>query len=91
MDWFFDGIGTEIISTIFGLMIGGTVGYKIGVKRTVRQIQKARDGSTQKQESKNNNRINVPISKSETRIRQTQKAGNNAVQTQIGEINNDKR
>ena len=32
MDVIFDGIGTEIISLIFGAIIGGTVGYKIGSK-----------------------------------------------------------
>ena len=32
MDVIFDGIGTEIISLIFGAIVGGTVGYKIGSK-----------------------------------------------------------
>lgn len=32
MDIIFDGLGTEIISLIFGAIIGGTVGYKIGSK-----------------------------------------------------------
>lgn len=52
MEWFFDGIGTEILSLIIGSIIGGTLGYKIGSK------------SKQKQENANNsnqiqNSINV--------------------------------
>lgn len=33
MNWFFDGIGTEIISLIFGLIFGGCVGYRIGISQ----------------------------------------------------------
>ncbi len=48
-EWFFDGIGSQIIGIIIGLLIGGgiggTVGYKIGAK----QKQKARDNATQMQ------------------------------------------
>lgn len=48
-EWFFDGVGSQIIGIIIGLLIGGgiggTVGYKIGVK----QKQKARDNATQTQ------------------------------------------
>ncbi len=57
ISWIFDGIGTAIISGIVGLLLGGTAGYKIGVKKT--------------------------------KINQSQKAGNNSSQTQIG-IHNDK-
>ena len=34
----FDGIGTEIISLIIGLGVGGFAGYKIGIKQTGKQI-----------------------------------------------------
>ena len=34
ISWIFDGIGTAIISGIVGLLLGGTAGYKIGVKKT---------------------------------------------------------
>ena len=50
MEWIFDGIGTAIIIFIFGLIIGGPTGYKIGVHRTqIKQKQKAGDSSKQTQ------------------------------------------
>lgn len=50
MEWIFDGIGTAIVSLIFGLLTGGAVGYKIGInKNTVKQKQKAGDNSSQTQ------------------------------------------
>lgn len=45
MDWFFSGIGTEIISALIGLLIGGIGGYKIGVRNKIKQVQKAGDNS----------------------------------------------
>lgn len=57
VSWIFDGIGTDIISGLVGLLIGGTTGYTIGVKKT--------------------------------KIRQSQHAGKNSSQIQIG-IHNDK-
>lgn len=53
-EWLFDGIGTEIISLVIGLLIGGGAGYRIGVRKTV--------------------------------VRQSEKAGDNAIQQQIGTI-----
>ena len=48
MEWIFDGIGTAIITQILGLLVGGTVGYKIGInKNFVRQKQKAGNNSSQ--------------------------------------------
>lgn len=41
MEWFFSGIGTEIISAVIGIIIGGIGGYKIGVRNKIRQKQKA--------------------------------------------------
>ncbi len=50
MEWIFDGIGTEIIVFVLGLIIGGPVGYKIGVHRArIKQKQKAGDSSNQTQ------------------------------------------
>ena len=57
ISWIFDGIGTAIVTGLVGLLLGGTVGYKIGVKKT--------------------------------KIRQSQRAGKNSSQIQIG-IHNDK-
>ena len=51
MDVIFDGIGTEIISLIFGAIVGGTVGYKIGSKS--KQSQKFTSNSKQIQNSVN--------------------------------------
>ncbi len=47
--WFFDGIGTSIITFIVGLLIGGGAGYRIGVKNRIKQKQKAGRNSTQSQ------------------------------------------
>ena len=45
MEWFFSGIGTEIISALIGLLIGGIGGYKTGVRNKIKQVQKAGDNS----------------------------------------------
>lgn len=45
----FDGIGTAIVTFILGLLSGGTAGYKIAIKRTLKQSQKAGDNSNQTQ------------------------------------------
>jgi hypothetical protein len=46
--WIFDGIGTTIITSIISLLIGGGIGYKIAIKKTViKQTQKAGDNSNQ--------------------------------------------
>lgn len=52
MEWFFDGIGTELVMTIIGLLIGGgTIGvvlYKIFInKKTINQKQKAKNHANQ--------------------------------------------
>jgi hypothetical protein len=49
ISWIFDGIGTEIISLIIGIISGGFVGYRIGIHNKVRQSQKAGDNSKQTQ------------------------------------------
>lgn len=51
MDWFFSGLGTAILTFIFGLTTGGAVGYKIGIskKTKIKQKQKARDNASQVQ------------------------------------------
>lgn len=49
MEWFFDGLGTAIIALIGGLLTGGAVGYRIGVKKNnrVNQKQKAKNNASQ--------------------------------------------
>lgn len=96
MEWIFDGIGTEIVSIIISLIIGaiggGAVGYKVGIKRTLSQKQSARDDSEQRQELQiEKNDVGTNSSKSKTNLKQSQKAGNGSVQTQIGGINVDRR
>jgi hypothetical protein len=49
MEWIFSGIGTSILSGIAGLFIGGGIGYKIGIRNTIRQKQNAHDNSSQSQ------------------------------------------
>lgn len=54
MEWFFDGIGTEIVAVIISLILGGTMGYVIGVNKNI-QKQKARDNGIQVQIGGNKN------------------------------------
>lgn len=49
MEWVFDGIGTEIISLIAGLLGGGFLGYRIGIKNNISQHQKGKDNVAQTQ------------------------------------------
>ena len=89
MEWFFDGLGTEIISVVISLIVGGFVGYKIGVKKSAKQKQQA--GDTAKQEQKVRVDDSTVYSRKkktsfEISIDQTQKAGDYSSQTQIGEI-----
>lgn len=48
MEWFFNGLGTALIGLIIGA-VGGVVGYRIGVKKSIHQKQKAKDNATQVQ------------------------------------------
>ena len=50
MDWFFNGLGTAIVMLLLGGGIGGTVGYRIGIKKNIiNQKQKAGGNSIQTQ------------------------------------------
>lgn len=54
MDWFFNGLGTAIIMFIVGLGAGGTMGYRIGIKKNIiTQNQEAGDNAIQTQIGKN--------------------------------------
>lgn len=57
MEWFFDGIGTAIITLIVGLFTGGAVGYRVGIKKTnkINQKQKAGNNASQIQVGRDNN------------------------------------
>jgi len=86
--WFFDGLGTEIISVIIGVVGGGLIGYRIG-KRKIKFIQTQGAGSGSEQYQKGNlvSKSNIDDKKSQdskSSFRQTQKSGENSKQTQIG-------
>lgn len=49
INWIFEGIGTEIISLLIGLLFGGVAGYKIGIHNKTKQSQKAGNNSNQTQ------------------------------------------
>lgn len=87
IQWFFDGLGTAIIGLVVGAIGGGTVGFRIGKRKNkFVQSQTAGNGSQQRQEgqisaNKRKTAKGVDIKSS---FHQTQKAGDNAKQTQIG-------
>lgn len=58
ISWIFDGLGTEIISLIVGLISGGAIGYKIGIHNRLKQSQKAGNNSRQTQISSINYGVN---------------------------------
>ena len=49
LNWIFEGIGTELLSLVVGLFFGGVIGYKIGIRNKVKQIQKAGNNFNQTQ------------------------------------------
>ena len=49
MEWLFDGLGTMLIGLIIGGAGGSTIGYRIGLKKNIRQKQKAGNNATQTQ------------------------------------------
>lgn len=94
MDWFFDGLGTQIISKvitfIIGVFGGGLIGYKVGIyKNSGKQKQKAKDDAKQNQkfafDSISIDSNNENFRKNKTSLNQKQYAGNNAEQIQIGD------
>lgn len=49
MEWFFNGLGTALIGFVIGGIGGGVVGYRIGIKKSICQKQKAKNNATQVQ------------------------------------------
>lgn len=85
--WVFDGIGSTIFSLIVGALIGGVVGYKIGVHKNVKQKQTGGDTVKQRQEfTLENEDVSKDGGKIKNNFQQSQKAGDNAEQVQIGGI-----
>ena len=87
LKWIFEGIGTEIVSLVVGLVVGGISGYRIAIKKSGKQKQTAEDYTKQKQvleieatdKSKEGEKKNVNFS-------QVQKAGKNSEQSQVGKV-----
>ena len=91
VNWAFDGIGTEIISLIIGLIVGGISGYAIGKSTKSRQTQSAGNNSKQKQVFTVDNGSNPSNkAKEKNNVHQIQNAGDNAVHTQIGGVKHGK-
>lgn len=68
-------------------MIGGVVGYKIGVHKNVKQKQTGGDTVKQRQEfTLENEDVSKDGGKIKNNFQQSQKAGDNAEQVQIGGI-----
>jgi len=91
LQWIFDGIGTEILSLAVGAIASGLAGYKAGIKKSGKQIQKAKSDAKQKQEL----RVDTDASAGgktnvQSSIKQVQRAGKNSEQVQIGRINDGK-
>jgi len=82
----FDGIGTEIISTVVALIVGAIGGYKVGVRKNIKQNQSADGYSEQKQYGlieKDNTKNDSKMVK-KIKINQKQKAGEQSKQIQVG-------
>lgn len=88
--WVFDGIGTELLTGIIGLLVGGVGGFALGRRTKSRQTQNAEDSAKQKQSFKiDNGDETIRTRKQETNtIVQKQKAGNNSEQIQTGCMKN---
>lgn len=89
MEWFFDGLGSELVSIIIGFVFGGVSGYKVGIsKSSIKQSQKAGRNSKQMQTGvvvTTNKTDDEKSSYNSLKIRQKQKAGKDSDQQQEGE------
>ena len=89
-EWIFSGIGTTVLSHIVTAVVSAFAGYKVGVRSTVKQIQKAGKNSKQYQRSTLQNSSSNNAKKTTASIlTQTQEAGDHSSQKQIGDTNND--
>ncbi len=91
LSWVFSGIGTELLSLAIGVITGGFAGYKIGIKKSGKQAQKAKSGSKQRQEMIVDSDATDGEKDVQNSIKQTQKAGKNSEQVQIGRIKDGKQ
>lgn len=87
IQWIFSGIGTELLILATGMIVSGLTGYKIGVRRSGMQNQKAKSNSKQHQELMiDEEPQGRKKGASHNKIRQSQKAGKNSTQIQIGRL-----
>ena len=91
IEWFFDGIGTELLSIIVTVIlstISCRVFYRIIKNHSISQNQISGDNSKQIQEINiENDNLHETEVKSKNKFKQSQTAGNNSIQIQIGEVN----
>ena len=86
-EWFFDGLGTEIISLIIGLGLGIFGGYKVGIRKNALQKQISANDVKQSQRlevkamAEEKTKGGVDLS-----MRQVQKGKDNVEQVQVGKI-----
>ena len=88
-EWFFNGIGTELVSLVTGLVLGSIFGYKTGIRHNSVQKQQADNGAKQTQRIDVDDRdidIGKKVGGVSGNLQQIQKAGKNAEQNQIGTI-----
>lgn len=84
--WFFDGLGTELISLVIGAFLGGTIGFRIGKnKRKFIQQQEGGAESEQYQRGNSQSKMSNKVEDTTTFFTQKQTAGDKSKQTQIGE------
>ena len=82
IEWIFSGIGT--------LFIGAFLSYKFLVRSHVKQIQRAGNNTKQYQNFTVKNSLLTNFAKAaEVRLEQTQEAGDDVLQKQIGDTHND--
>ena len=89
-EWFFDGIGTNILSGVAGLILGGIGGFCVGRNTKSKQVQNAKEGAKQKQTIEVNDDSANEQKNAKRKITsvQKQKAGNFSEQVQLGSVNN---
>ncbi|BES65588.1 hypothetical protein SANA_20270 [Gottschalkiaceae bacterium SANA] len=91
MEWIFDGIGTAIMTLFIGAIVGGTMGYRIGIKSRSKQVQNAEKYANQSQTIEiGSGKAVVDSGRISSSIKQVQKAGEHASQVQVGRVDDGK-
>lgn len=89
-EWIFSGIGTTILTSIGGIIVGGIAGYRIGVYSCGKQFQKAGGEAKQRQKLELSEDGGVENNRVKSCIRQKQIAGHKSKQVQIGRVTDGK-